>query len=333
MALRGKEETFVCRFAAGGNDGVPFNPRGYGNHSRRFAARGNEIVDHENFRESCDGYYPRRFAARGNEDPDHIYDSSPVFDEYEDDVWYAWATGGSYRCGFDEAVRLNENSLSPKITGMFAKFFYRDEIIIGGEAVTSGGDTVAKVGDEFIRWGEYFLGFPKFEPTTMEKSQILGSLINSKFQFKDDIVITKLMHISDDNKENYLFLSSLGAIKKDDDTTAGPNVKEDWDLNYACITSFLEKSPRGASSNKYGVVGLIKLVDTLKYGLSTNRNGVMDFGCPSVMIASYNTNKVATTFSIGIELSPETWHDIPFDPGGFGPKAKLEDEFSRIGGE
>ncbi|KAJ0578730.1 hypothetical protein HanIR_Chr05g0251151 [Helianthus annuus] len=70
MAIRGKEETFVRRFAAGGNDGVPFNPRGYGDHSCRFAARGNEIVDHENFRESCDGYHPRRFAARGNEDPD-----------------------------------------------------------------------------------------------------------------------------------------------------------------------------------------------------------------------------------------------------------------------
>ncbi|MFS7990442.1 hypothetical protein Hanom_Chr11g01058921 [Helianthus anomalus] len=115
MAQRGKEETFVRRFAAGGNDGVPFNPRGYGDYSRRFAARGNEIVDHENFRESCDGYHPRRFAALGNEDPDLIYDFSPVFDDYEDDVWYAWATSGSYRCGFDEAVRLSENSLSPKI--------------------------------------------------------------------------------------------------------------------------------------------------------------------------------------------------------------------------
>ncbi|KAJ0508989.1 hypothetical protein HanIR_Chr11g0523571 [Helianthus annuus] len=184
MALRGKEETFVCRFAAGGNDGVPFNPRGYGDHSRRFAARGNEIVDHENFRESCDGYHPRRFAARGNEDPDLIYDSSPVFDEYEDDVWYAWATSGSYRCGFDEAVRLNKNSLNPKIVGMFAKFFYRDEIIIGSEAVTSGGDTVATVGDEFIRWGEYFLDFPRLSRQLWKSRKFRDPLSIPNFNLK-----------------------------------------------------------------------------------------------------------------------------------------------------
>ncbi|KAJ0522917.1 hypothetical protein HanIR_Chr10g0487931 [Helianthus annuus] len=215
MALRGKEETFVRRFAAGGNDGVPFNPRRYGDHSRRFAARGNEIVDHENFRESCDGYHPRRFAARGNEDPDLIYDSSPVFDEYEDDVWYAWATNGSYRCGFDEVVRLNENSLSPKIVGaetgpsmglngksvnkertectkvpaaIFVDLFSGDEIIIGGGAVSSGGELqsmVSKGGDV------PYLEVPIFQPPTKEilnfEVHKISSPANLGFQIDGDL--------------------------------------------------------------------------------------------------------------------------------------------------
>ncbi|XP_035843237.1 uncharacterized protein LOC118490119 [Helianthus annuus] len=274
MALRGKEETFVRRFAAGGNDGVPFNPRGYGDHSRRFAARGNEIVDHENFRESCDGYHPRRFAARGNEDPDPIYDSFPVFDEYEDDVWYAWATGGSYRCGFDEAVRLNENSLSPKIA----------------DGSTKRGDLVA-------------MEIPHIEP------KIMGKL--------DDYSLNKQPgYMKIQNKEKILRGLSINNNRLVD--CGVPTTMKD-PYKAANIVVF-STGPNAITKAQ---------VLQIKSKMFPDLGSKIQFGTiPHVHGLQLRGHLVRADLFKLVKLNMnEVQLDVPFDPGGFGSKTKLEDEF------
>ncbi|KAJ0933753.1 hypothetical protein HanRHA438_Chr03g0099701 [Helianthus annuus] len=329
MALRGKEETFVRRFAAGGNDGVPFNPRGYGDHSRRFAARGNEIVDHENFRESCDGYHPRRFAARGNEDPDPIYDSFPVFDEYEDDVWYAWATGGSYRCGFDEAVRLNENSLSPKIA----------------DGSTKRGDLVA-------------MEIPHIEPKIMGKLDDYS--LNKqpgymKIQNKVIWEVTKLEDMFSTNKDNNVFFPNKSVIHENDINKVGPNVKDCVNLTIEFMASLQEKILRGLSINNNRLVDCgvpTTMKDPYKAAnivvFSTGPNAItkaqvlqikskmfpdlgskIQFGTiPHVHGLQLRGHLVRADLFKLVKLNMnEVQLDVPFDPGGFGSKTKLEDEF------
>ncbi|KAJ0947695.1 hypothetical protein HanRHA438_Chr01g0018661 [Helianthus annuus] len=343
MALRGKEETFVRRFTAGGNDGVPFNPRGYGDHSRRFAARGNEIVDHENFRESCDGYHPRRFAARGNEDPDLIYDSSPVFDEYEDDLWYAWATGGSYRCGFDEAVRLNENSLSPKIAEVSRKDylwvtkalnesddesdeFSRDETDNNGGCVVDIVGRVVAIGAHAA--GDVGLETPLFPPIVVEGLNTLKDKVGLNF---DISIIDEISRKNNNdiyvNMEEHQGYKGYGDKKKNDHLQSGnPCAHEDFVYNFQSSSHFNYGKDL---ETKVALVGESKKGDRL-YRLLTNIVGLIYMSSGCTILEDYQKIKKSHGL-MGVtstELQPEplvntqiqfgSRFNAPFDPGGLG---------------
>ncbi|KAJ0443380.1 hypothetical protein HanIR_Chr16g0820111 [Helianthus annuus] len=339
MALRGKEETFVRRFAARGNDGVPFNPRGYGDHSRRFAARGNEIVDHENFRESCDGYHPRRFATRGNEDPDLIYDSSPVYDEYEDDEWYSWATVGVL--GETIGVQQDEKSLTD-----------------------DGSDSGTVLLDESEAEEETRLFFDEFRIAAKAKNNgvVAGDVLRLEYPCnlpknnkvrqvqRRGMIILQKRDVSIDKVHGGVVKTTLTTIKVNDGLIIPTVYISPSNLSIKVTGPQLHASRMGLQ-NKFGHVTLNNNYINMHYILISDggsnvgptkpivnaKGGLMNvnkrwssapFDPGGIRPKLGETTREVKLFRrVTMIIIYESQVDVSFDPGGFGSKTKLEDEF------
>jgi len=129
MALRGRRCLLDRRFAVGGNDNSMFISRARGEDRRpvrRSAARGNDRVDPNpwdlevlsTLKEAEPvkpvwGELPRDEEYPTNDDI--IYDSSPSYDEYEDEDWYTWFIGGLVE-------RLKEYESYTEYIGMYYSY-------------------------------------------------------------------------------------------------------------------------------------------------------------------------------------------------------------------
>ncbi|KAK1415880.1 hypothetical protein QVD17_31668 [Tagetes erecta] len=127
----GKDRYSICRVAARGSNGVYPDPRDL--KIKRLQKRVQDLEVSSTWKETKPEE-PVEDELTGDEEhptiDDIIYDSSPLYDEYEDEDWYAWFTGGVRE-------RLEEHGLSTISFGMFDNFFHMNPLMVGGGSVTS----------------------------------------------------------------------------------------------------------------------------------------------------------------------------------------------------
>ncbi|KAJ0478118.1 hypothetical protein HanRHA438_Chr13g0616121 [Helianthus annuus] len=359
MALRDENYLFTRRIADRGSDEIVVDSQ-----DRKIQETDSkdviwdEIVGKEEHPEDCDGYKFQETDSKAfirdencgkeeySENCSVIYLSPPCFDEYEDEEWYFWVTGRNRNLPDDES-----GSKSRNVEGVIV-------VEKGGDAMVTGDDTMALGSSN----AEVFDSTARVthdvstanDATSLSKPQIMDafnvSSINKASKgsvypsFKIQIItIDEFDAKPTQQMENETYFLNMGNIQK---YVVGPFVGKFMDVRKASGRGMLDASQMTSSgllekqndlsginvcgphmNKNYGpsfeFIVVHKMFEWVK--LKVNNHAPFDLGGTSP--DPDETTHEVEQFRRVVIIAQKIWVDVTFDPGGFGPKTKLEDEF------
>ncbi|KAM0044534.1 hypothetical protein Hdeb2414_s0010g00354471 [Helianthus debilis subsp. tardiflorus] len=364
MALRDENYLFTRRIANRGSDEIVFDSQDRKiQETDSKDVIWDEIVGKEEHPEDCDGYkfqetdseaFIRDENCGKEEYPGNcsvIYPSSPCFDEYEDEEWYFWVSGRNRNLPDDES-----GSKSRNVEGVIV-------VEKGGDAMVTGDDTMALGSSNAVVFDSTARVTHDVstanDATSLSKPQILDAFNVSSINkaSKDSVYPSfKIQIISIDEfdakltqqMENETYFLNMGNIQK---YVVGPFVGKFMDVRKASGRGMLDASQMTSSvllekQNDLSGINVCgphmnknyepsfefiqsktlvvhKMFQWVK--LKVNNHASFDPGGTS--LERDETTREVEQFRRVVIIAQKIRVDVPFDPGGFGPKTKLEDEF------
>ncbi|GJX52667.1 hypothetical protein Tco_0281036 [Tanacetum coccineum] len=300
------------RFAAGGNGNDERDPRDV--EIERLRERVRELEIQHEIRQIRKRI--RELELTGNEEHppngDIIYDYPPAYDEYEDEEWYSWMTGAGVT--YDPTGVKIQDSLQ-------------------------GGQAVDFVDLDFIDSAEHLIEKKYGDGPTVVTGGPVASMATLPFvpevqRRKGDEASNWVMepHENNDTVDLGLYVKN-GFFNKIGLVDCGPQDqmgRKDYEGPTTTSLDVLKSLSSKIATTK--CVGA-ELFERFNLIANSDRfNAPYDPGGTG-LVPGETTREVKLFRRVMVTIINGSRVDVPFDPGDFAPKAKLEDEFFRRGGE